>query len=576
MDNMNNANKREFRGGQVAMRQPIKVDLANRRSATSLPLNRHALILPVLAFLVFGICTIAAAQDRSVRKQRRLQPQSREKIDALIGEIREAEAEITISMRRSKLIHMNTDILRAAVADPALIEFVAFGTREIELIGKSTGKTNVTLWLGDPNQPEILSFLVKVEYDRGIDEERRLEYHELEISVNELFPNSKVRLFPVADKLIVKGQARDSEEASRIMSILRGGSGQAGAGGGFGGFGGGGGGFGGFGSVTSQGLATVPFPGASNLPPASVINMLTVPGEQQVLLKVRIAELSRSSLRSLGVDFDAELGGFSFRSFLTGGLGNLFVSGTFEDDSFNLILNALESHGVAKLLAQPNLVTLSGQTATFIAGGQFAVPTVVGVGGAQAATTQFHGFGTQINFTPTVMDKDRIRLQVSPSFSSINSENAVNGIPGLDTRAVSTTVDLREGQVLAIAGLIESSQTGSRVRVPILGRIPLIGWLANDKEVTSSETELVVIVTPELVSPMDPCDVPVLMPGMELTEPSDHDFYCRNRIEGRPDVHHRNAVWPNYRDQLLNPKLYFIDCQQSQGYFLQGPQGLSN
>ena len=75
---------------------------------------------------------------------------------------------------------------------------------------------------------------------------------------------------------------------------------------------------------------------------------------------------------------------------------------------------------------------------------------------------------------------------------------------------------------------------------------------------------------------MDPCDVPVLMPGMELTEPSDHDFYCRNRIEGRPDVHHRNAVWPNYRDQLLNPKLYFIDCQQSQGYFLQGPQGLSN
>ena len=274
----------------------------------------------------------------------------------LIHSITEAEAELKIPMRRSKLIQMNTDIIRAAVADPGLIEFVAFGTKEIELIGVATGRTTVTLWLGDPAKPEVLSFLVNVEYDRGVDAERRMEYHELEISINEMFPNSKVRLFPVADKLIVKGQARDTEEASEIISVLRAG----GQGGGGLGAGGGGGYGGGFGDVTTAGQAADPFPGASNLPPASVINMLIVPGEQQVMLKVRIAELSRSSARTLSANLNVDIGNFLARSTM-GGPGSLFVSGTFGADSFNATLKALESHGVAKILAQPNLMTLSGR-----------------------------------------------------------------------------------------------------------------------------------------------------------------------------------------------------------------------
>ena len=530
---------------------------------------RRAALFPVLLCLLAGGIANGQPQSRTVRGRQPVDVLTRDKIDRLIHSITEAEAELKIPMRRSKLIRMNTDIIRAAVADPGLIEFVAFGTKEIELIGVSTGRTTVTLWVGDPAEPEVLSFLVNVEYDRGVDAERRSEYHELEISINEMFPNSKVRLFPVADKLIVKGQARDAEEASQIISVLRAG-GQGGGGLGLYGVSGGA-----FDDVVNAGQAALPFPDASNIPPASVINMLIVPGEQQVMLKVRIAELSRSSARTLSANINVEIGDFLASSTM-GGPGNLFVSGTFGADSFNATLKALESHGVAKILAQPNLMTLSGRPATFIAGGEFAVPTVVGVGGAQAATTSFHGFGTQLSFTPTVLDKDRIRLQVNPSFSVLNQENSVNGIPGLNTRAASTTVDLREGQVLAIAGLIESSQNGSRVRVPFLGNLPLIGIPFSNKTVARSETELVILVSPELVSAMDPNEVPSLLPGMELTEPSDHDFYKRSMIEGRPNMHHRSTVWPTYRDQLLNPKLYINDCEQSQGYFVHGMHGLSN
>jgi pilus assembly protein CpaC len=329
------------------------------------------------------------------------------------------------------------------------------------------------------------------------------------------------------------------------------------------------------GDVANQGLAAEPFPQGSQLPPSSVISMISVPGEQQVMLKVRIAELKRNAVRQMGVSFDVDIGEF-FLSSMLGGAGNALINGTFDEDSFNLILGMLEQHGVAKILAQPNLVTLSGKTATFIAGGQFAVPTVVGVGGAQAATTSFQGFGTQLTFTPTVLDKDRIRLQVNPQFSSINAENSVNGIFGVDTRGASTVVDLREGQVLAIAGLIQEQQSGARSRVPYLGAIPGLGLLFNDKNTTKEETELVMIVSPEIVHAMEPEEAPSLLPGMELTEPTDYDFFMRSQIEGRPNCNHRSTVWPKYRDQLINPRLYLSNYFSTENFYVQGPHGLSN
>jgi pilus assembly protein CpaC len=308
--------------------------------------------------------------------------------------------------------------------------------------------------------------------------------------------------------------------------------------------------------------------------------MLKVPGEKQVMLKVRIAELERSAVRQLGVDFDLQLEDFMISSAL-GGVGNIMTTSTFRENTLNVTLTALESNGTAKILAEPSLVVLSGQTASFIAGGSFAVPTVVGVGGVQAATTSFQGFGTQLTFTPTILDKDRIRLQVAPSFSTLNSQNSVNGIFGLDTRAVFTTVDLREGQVFAIAGLMQEQQSGSSSRVPFVGRIPFVQNLFSSKTISRDEKELLILVSPELVHPLEPEDAPMILPGMEVTEPDDLEFFLHGQIEGRPGCDHRSTVWWKYTHDLAHAKKDYKRARRasrshSDNYYISGPHGFSN
>lgn len=488
----------------------------------------------------------------------------RRQVNELVEDVVSAQFEVKVTRRRSKILRLKQDVFRVAVADPSILDFVAFGTREVEIIGKETGSTSVTLWAGDEQAPRLLSLLVTVEKDDAVDQQRRLEYAELEQMLNELFPNSRTQLIPIADKLLVRGQARDEQEATQIMSIIRENSDVIGVGQG-----------GGIANVTAGGTAAQPFPDASQLPVSSVINMLTIPGEKQILLKVRIAELKRSAFRQLGADVDFNINEFFLASALGTG-GNAIFSGTFDDGSFNIILRALMTNGSAKILAEPNLVTLSGQPATFLSGGEFAVPTVVGVGGAQAATTTFKGYGTAIAFTPTVLDRDRVRLVVSPSFSTLNRDNSVNGIFGLDTRSVTTTVDLREGQVLAIAGLLQEQQSGEIKKIPLIGDIPGLSLLASDKSISRDETELIILVSPELVHPMEPEQAPQVLPGMEVTEPDDKRFFFYGDIEGHPNCHHRSTVWPLYRRRLKEAGYHDLEqVRQSQQYYMQGPFGFS-
>jgi pilus assembly protein CpaC len=228
------------------------------------------------------------------------------------------------------------------------------------------------------------------------------------------------------------------------------------------------------------------------------------------------------------------------------------------------------------------LVTLSGQTATFLAGGEFAVPTVVGVEGAAAATTTFRGFGTQLSFTPTVIDKDRIRLRVQPSFSTINGDNTVNGIPGLDTRTVTTQVDLREGQWLAIAGLIQDQQAGTSRRLPWIGEVPVLGALFSHQTMRREETELIVLVSPELVHPMEAQQVPLILPGMDVTEPTDKELYLHQRIEGDVHCQHRGTVWPEQRfgiyranHEACRAAKRQVGYQKCQNHYVLGPHGFS-
>jgi pilus assembly protein CpaC len=345
--------------------------------------------------------------------------QARER--SLIADVLTPESTLRLDPRRSILVRTRLPVARFSITHPDLVDIVQYSPTEFELLGLRNGETTLTMWfLGPNNTQEVLRYVVQVARDETATERHKEAYHDLQKMVNEMWPNSMVQIIPVADKIIVRGQARDAKEAAEILSLV---TGQT---------------IGQRGNLILTGTATPPYPDATDVPASQVINLLMVPGEMQVLLKVRIAEISRSALRQIGTDLNVRAGDFRWNQLL--GVAGAFQA-VLETDDVRLALSAVSSNAYSKILAEPNLVTLSGRPASFIAGGEFAVPIVVGVEGAAAATTNFRGFGTQVTFVPTVIDKDQIRLQVAPSFSSLNQANAVNGIPGLDTRAVTTTVD---------------------------------------------------------------------------------------------------------------------------------------
>ncbi|MGY8766845.1 MAG: type II and III secretion system protein family protein [Pirellulales bacterium] len=460
---------------------------------------------------------------------------------------------------------------RVAITDPTTVEINEYGPNELEVIGMKSGETTMTLWFANPDgSSTILRYLVQVAANEEAHQRAEVEYGKLQSRINEMFPNSQIQLVPIADKLIIRGQARDAQEASQIIAVI---GGQ---------------------SITQSGNinggqlvnigSVAQLPGAEDLATKQIINLLNVPGEHQVMLKVRIAELQRQAARSLDVDFEVDQGNWGVSHLLSGGSGNL--SAILDSGDIELFIKATSSNGSAKILAEPTLVTISGQSATFIAGGEFAVPTAVGVGGIGAVSTTFRGFGTQLNFTPTVLDKDLIRLQVAPSFSTINEENSVEGIPGLDIRGVTTTVDLREGQWLAIAGLIQDEQEGGRTRLPFFGDLPIIGAAFGVESTKRIETELVVLVSPELVHPLEADQVPLYLPGMSVTDPTNKEFYLHQQFEGVPGYDYRSTVWPINQHHLKHENREILRAQhqqkksqrhyhKSESYYISGPQGFS-
>jgi len=538
--------------------------------------------LPQLLVVLAAAMVTATLTDRETAAQPPLSmkdsatlmaptPHSLAKESGLIDQVIEPELVLHLDPTRSKIVRTKLPVHRVAITDPGVLEVNQFSPTEFEFIGQRSGDTTLSLWFTDPLGKEVLlRYMVRVGVNNEDQRRAELEYGVLQHRLNELFPNSQIQLIPVLNKLIVRGQARDSEEATQIMGVL---SGQAVTQGGYTTF------------YNPLGETAGPvIPGAEDLPATTIINMLTVPGEHQVMLKVRIAELSRNALRALGLNFEVIETDWSVSNFLTGATN---LTAILDNDEISLFLRAFNSRGYSKILAEPTLVTLSGRTATFLAGGEFPVPTAVGVGGIGAVSTSFRGFGTQLAFTPTVIDKDRIRLQVAPSFSSLNQNISVDNIPGLNTRAVLTTVDLREGQWLAIAGLIQDQQRAQRRSLPWIGDVPLVGAAFGDQDVNRDETELVVLVSPELVHPLEAEQVPLLLPGMEVTDPTDHDFYLHQQIEGHDGFGHRSTVWPRYKyelwkanvDAIHGAKQHFrtqADFNLQQQHYIVGDCGFSN
>ncbi len=480
----------------------------------------------------------------------------------LIAEVLGPDLSLELEENHSKLVRTKQPVLRSSIIDPQVIEITQFDATNLEIIGLKEGSTDISLWFGNPSQPgdgTVLRYRVRVKPSSDAKEQQQIEYSELESKINELFPNSSIELILIEGRVVVRGQARDSEEAAKIMALVRRsyrGTNPNSING------------------STQAFNTTVGSNAGSLG-TRVIDMLRVPGEQQVLLKVRIAEISRSALRELGLDFSVDNDNLNISSTF-GNAGNVFA--LLKGEEVTLMLRALSSNAYSKILAEPNLVTLSGRTASFIAGGQFAVPTAVGIGGIGAATTAFQGFGTQVQFTPTVMDKDRIRLQVAPTFSSINSENSVNGIPGLNTRSVHTTVDMREGQWLAVAGLIEDQLQGSKARIPGLGDLPIGGALFGNNMTQRNETELLILVSPQLVHPLDAEAIPSILPGMDVSEPDNHEFFIENQIESTNSIEFRSTVWPTEQSRARRNSQN-MKCGQryreKQSYYIQSDFGFS-
>lgn len=476
-------------------------------------------------------------------------------LDARLTSMPQNQQKLQVIHRRSQLVKTNKRISRFAWSDPSLIDVVQYTDFEFGILATNLGSTDLWLWFEEeegkdgkpPRESDLpLMYNISIIRDPDVEDRRKIDYGRVERLIKVLYPNSNVYLIPLTSRVIVRGQARDPEEVSRIMGVVRsevmaeeatnrnaiGNGNQAGFNGatnGAGGFGGGGNnGFGnnGFGNGF----------GAANDPLSSfIVNELTVPGEYQVKIRVRFAELSRTQLRRMGVDWTAIFN--DAQHIISSSMGAVPVlSGVFSNGEITVLLDALATNSTGRVITDQTLVTLSGRSAAFLSGGEFAVPTTVGVNGVGAATTTFRGYGTSLVVTPTVIDDDQFRLQIVPEISSIDSSTSVGGIPGLSVSRVQTQVELREGQTIVLGGLFGRQESAMNTRIPLLGEIPVIGeFLFHTKRATEDENELIMLATPELVRAMDAEQVPPL-PGHYVTHPDDYDFFRYNRIEGNPDL----------------------------------------
>lgn len=516
------------RGGQYAP-APIQVQPNNSRQFQQQPLVQRQPqgVMPVQN----GIMPIQNAQVPAHGPRiRMVQDTGRITRKPLPSQIRSTPGifdEMEIIIRRSQLVITNSRIRRYAIADPSIIEFVTYSPTEVAIVGLELGTTTLTLWFEGDESP--ITYLVHTIQDPDFGDQRRIDYGKLERKLSVLFPNSKVYLIPLSRKIIVKGEAADATEAAHILSVIRGevisldgnlgGPQPYSTGFGYGGAG-----------VDST------YNGVDNDYASSlIVNMLEIPGEFQVMIHVTIAQMNRTMMRQLGVDLSVLFdNGRHFIGSTMGGVPST-LTGIFEAGEVNVLINALAQNGTTKIMARPTLTVLSGHSASFLAGGEFAVPTIVGVGGAQGTSTTFRGFGTSIVVTPIVLDKDLIRMRIVPEYSQINDNNSVSGIPGLDSRRAQTTVELREGQTIVLAGLFGHDTTTGVTRIPWLGEIPLVGgYLFSSKQSSQGESELLITVTPQLVRPMEEDEVPPY-PGFEVTVPHDKELYKYNMTEGAPD-----------------------------------------
>ena len=424
------------------------------------PLSRSGIKCSVLAGLVLMLLLSVPTFESRAQMEVIQESAGPEKIEMTVG--------------KSVLLRMPDPIRRASIADLEVADFNLLSPREIYLTGKASGVTNITLW---QSKDRLLVYDVVVTPDVSTFKQK----------LHELLPDERdIRVLAFDDSITLTGRISSAASLSQALALAQ--------------------------VYVSKG---------------KVRNLLEVAGVHQVMLEVKVSEMSRTLLQKLGVNWlytnsDGEFGvgllgqlaGLATEeSNLGGGPLGLLVSpaanAIFRFNSGNgthtVMIDALEEEGLVKVLAEPTLIALSGQTATFLAGGEFPVPVPQGLG---TVGIEYKSFGVALAFTPTVLDRNKISMHVVPEVSELDYTTAVQFegyvVPGLSTRRTSTVIELGDGQTFAIAGLLKDTVLDRMSKYPFLGDIPVLGNLFRSRGFQNNETELVILVTPHLVKPLDP------------------------------------------------------------------------
>ncbi|WP_341712985.1 type II and III secretion system protein family protein [Erythrobacter sp.] len=395
---------------------------------------------------------------------------------------------LEIPVNKSQVVTADRPIAKALIGNAEIADIVALTENSLYVLGKGMGTTSLTLY---DARGRVLSVM---DVSVGPDAEA------FRTQVAQLLPGSDIDAHISGESLVLTGLANDVGTIDRAVRL------------------------------------------ASTYAGEKVVNMISLGSSQQVMLEVKFAEVSRSvgedvGVRGFGIDRGGDFGAaFGPGAGLTPGTvdapGDILSFSAIRDSfgvigatfnalgiDFDAYLNVLEEKGFAKTLAEPTLVALSGEKASFLAGGEFPIPVVQSGGGGGTGdengfgrvSIEFKPFGVSLGFTPTVLGDNTINLVVEPEVSSIDPTASiqVNGlsIPGLQTRRASTTLELRDGESFAIAGLLQQDFKTTVNQVPLLGSLPIIGALFRSTQFQKGETELLIVVTPRLVKPIKPSQV---------------------------------------------------------------------
>ena len=381
---------------------------------------------------------------------------------------------LVVTVGKSLVLDNALNIQRISLANGDLAEAVAVNPREVLINGKQAGETSLLIW--QQGGPRLLFDLTVKASTTRLEDVRGQMAKEL--------PGQEIAVYQEGDNVFVHGTAKDMVSADRAATI-------------------------------AATLGKV----------VNLLNVTTPKEEPQVLIKVRFADVDRSVSSQLGLNLFSTgalrtIGGVTTQQFappvvdvptpgspVTATFMNALNLFLYRPDlNLGATIEALEAKNLLQILAQPNVLAMNGKPASFVAGGEFPVPVVQGGANIGAVTIQFREYGVKLNFLPTVTPRGTIRLEVAPEVSSLDYTNAVvlNGftVPALNTRKVRTEIELENGQTFAIAGLLDKRFNETLDKIPGIGNIPVLGKLFQSRVLTKSNTELLIMVTPELVRPV--------------------------------------------------------------------------